>query len=101
MSRVRSRRARFRAGEGLSTEERDSLMLFGLGAFPDHATRRAAWLYARDFLIDQCAPTARPGAFWQYEPGIPDTLRERDTSSVEAFQQQAEARRAWLREHAR
>src|SRR4051812_19322962 len=68
----------------------------------DH--RREAWAMHRDELMAVSWPDRPPEAFWQYEPGVPDELRDCDAAiggrdvdewaeSQERFEQQ---RRAFL-----
>ncbi len=88
----------------LNVEERTDLWgapLFGRPGFPDEAARRAAWFDHRDEMLDEFIerfPLLRPEAFWQFEPGIPDALRDGDApDSLQQLDDLERRRLAWLR----
>lgn len=100
MSRIRSRRRRTAVGGPPATFAEG----FDLrcGPFPDlphrpavfatDAERRAAWERHGAWMLDHDArPGRRPEAFWQYEPGIPASLRPRHADH--------HARLGWLASH--
>lgn len=75
--------------------------------FRDDAERERAWQEHRERLLAGAGLGRRCAAFWQYEPGVPDALREYPPVTAYASLEAAAAaharisgaRDAWLLEH--
>lgn len=71
-------------GRGLTATQREWLMWGGYtgadSVFPGgDAEAREAWARNRDMLLREYQarrPAGVPRAFWRYEPGVPDALRD-------------------------
>jgi hypothetical protein len=114
-SRALAAAPRFRPGDPLTPEqERNLRFRYGrLGSdghtsvFRNDEQRAAAWREHRHRFLDATNPGTRCPAFWQYEPNVPDELREFPPETAYPTLEEAvavhhclaRARRRWLLEH--
>jgi hypothetical protein len=61
---------------GLTMRQLADLMLGNYGDFKNERARRAAYRYYRDGLMKHTRRGRRPAAFWDYEPGLPNDVRD-------------------------
>jgi hypothetical protein len=61
---------------GLTIRQLADLMLGNCGDFKNERARRAAYRYYRDDLVQHTRRGRRPAAFWDYERGLPDDVRD-------------------------
>ena len=61
---------------GLTMRQLADLMLGNYGDFKNERARRAAYRYYRDDLMQHTRRGRRPAAFWDYERGLPNDVRD-------------------------